>query len=86
MFGFYDERSLFNFIKEFILVILIFIFIVVISIGIAACGNYFVNKKQCNAICTELGYKYSYGFWQGCIIEKADGKKIRLEQLRDFNE
>ena len=65
---------------------MVFIFIIGISVGISVCGSYLINKKQCNAMCTELGYKYSYGSWQGCILEKADGKKIRLEQLRDFYE
>lgn len=69
-------------IRDIILVVLVFIVVLTGIIYLA----YFMNKKSCTAICTELGYKYSYGYWQGCIVEKPNGKKIRLEQIRDFDE
>lgn len=73
---------LFETIRDTILVILVFIVVLTGIIYI----SYFTDKKSCTAICTELGYKYSYGYWQGCIVEKPNGKKIRLEQIRDFYE
>lgn len=73
---------LFETIRDTILVILV---VIVILAGIIYL-TYFTDKKSCQAICTELGYKYSYGYWQGCIVEKSNGKKVRLKQIRDFDE
>lgn len=73
---------LFETIRDTILVILV---VIVILTGIIYL-TYFTDKKSCQAICTELGYKYSYGYWQGCIVEKSNGKKVRLKQIRDFDE
>lgn len=39
----------------------------------------------CHSKAAALGYKCSYGLFSGCVLEKADGKKVLLEQLRDFD-
>ena len=40
---------------------------------------------ECHCKAAALGYKCSYGVFSGCVLEKADGKKVLLEQLRDFD-
>lgn len=49
-------------------------------------GIYFIcNGIACHSKANALGYKCTYGVFQGCVFEKPDGKKVLLEQLRDFD-
>ena len=45
---------------------------------------YVIGKNSCTAKANALGYKSSYRIFAGCVLEKPDGKKVLLEQLRDF--
>lgn len=40
---------------------------------------------SCNAIAKELNYKAHFGIFTGCVLEKSNGQKVLLQQLRDFN-
>ena len=57
------------------------LFIVFICTVIA----YTFEVLECHSKAAALGYKCSYGIFSGCVLEKADGKKVLLEQLRDFD-
>ena len=39
---------------------------------------------SCHAKANALGYKCEYRLFSGCVLEKPNGKKVLLEQLRDF--
>ena len=45
----------------------------------------FFESVQCHAKADALGYKCKYGPISGCILQKDNGKKVLLEQLRDFD-
>ena len=45
---------------------------------------YVIGKKSCTAQANVLGYKSYYGIFEGCVLEKPDGKKVLLKQLREF--
>ena len=47
--------------------------------------DYTTEKAQCNSKANALGYSHDYGYLQGCVLIKPDGKKVLLEQLRDFD-
>ncbi len=62
-------------------IITIFIFICM------PCGlDYGFKKIQCTRTAKVLNYKSEYNYVTGCILEKPNGKKILLEQLRDYGE
>lgn len=44
-----------------------------------------ISEKECSAKASAIGYKYEFGFFKGCVLEKPNGQKILLEQLR-YNE
>ena len=53
---------------------------------IVVCGLTFgVNNQRCAAKATALGYEHDFKVFQGCVLIKPDGKKVLLEQLRDFD-
>lgn len=45
----------------------------------------FIAKAECYSKAKALDYKAEYGLLQGCVLEKPNGKKVLLEQLRDFD-
>ena len=47
--------------------------------------SYQYEKFECSAKAKTLGYKCEYSFIIGCVLEKPNGKKMLLEQLRDFD-
>lgn len=47
-------------------------------------GNFHIDKTRCTAKAEALGYMSDYKLFQGCVLEKPNGKKVLLEQLRDF--
>lgn len=78
----YDD-DIFSTALGILIVILIIVgfFVVVISI------DYSYQKKQCSEIAKKLDYKYEYDYlFTGCVLEKPNGKKVLLEQLRDYAE
>ena len=65
--------------------ILVLILTILIIIGGIAIGSMKVEKLSCMHKANALGYKYEWGYLQGCIFEKPDGQRILLEKLR-YNE
>lgn len=63
--------------------------IVSILIAGAIFGAFFgamkIEELSCKSKANALGYKYEWGRWMGCVLEKPDGQKILLEKLR-YNE
>ena len=58
--------------------------IIIIAFASLVKFAYWIESKECTAKATALNYKYDFKFFQGCVLEKPNGKKILLEQLRDF--
>ena len=59
--------------------------LILITITLSVLFAYFTNYKECEAKADVLSYKFNYGFFQGCVLEKPNGDKILLEKLR-YNE
>ena len=59
---------------------LFLIFFILGTIGFV----YIIAKIECSSKANALGYKSNYAFFQGCVLEKPNGKKVLLQQLRDF--
>ena len=66
--------------EEVLIMILIIIIFFIVIIGGACMSNSF----QCSEVGKELNYKTQWHFWTGCIVEKPDGSKVLLKQMRDF--
>lgn len=64
-----------DFITQLIIIFFVITFLMLLL------GN-FIVKTSCKNKANAIGYKYEYGFWQGCIIETPNGKRIPLEYLR----
>lgn len=60
--------------------------IIILLIILMMFGAYQIDKTECRAKANAIGFKCEYGIWQGCVLEKPDGKKILLEQLREVGE
>ena len=59
---------------------------VLIMVGIV-CGIQFgIDAISCSKTTEVLGYKCQYSIWTGCVVEKPNGEKFLLEQLRDIGE
>lgn len=48
--------------------------------------SYVLDSKECKAKAKVIGYKCEYSFWAGCVLEKPNGKRVLLEQLRGIEE
>lgn len=57
--------------------VLMFVFIT----GLVACAS----NYSCHQKAKALGYECTWQIGAGCVLEKPDGKKVLLEQLRDFD-
>ena len=58
--------------RDDFIAILFLIFIISTTIGFV----YIINKITCSAKANALGYKSNYAYFQGCILEKPNGKKV----------
>lgn len=60
-----------------------------VIIGVLVClliaTMHTIDKTKCTYKAKALGYQCHYGMLEGCVLIKPDGKRILLEQLRDFN-
>ena len=59
---------------------------VIIIFSLIIFGVYQFDKMECKAKANAIGYKCEYGILQGCVLEKPNGKKVLLQQLRDIGE
>lgn len=62
-----------------IIIVIITFFVLVLF------GTIQFDKIECKAKAKAIGYISEYGILQGCVLEKPNGKKILLKQLRDFD-
>lgn len=61
---------------------LFLIIIVAIAIGI----TYGADYLKCSATAKILEYPSKYNPFTGCVLTKPNGKKVLLQQLRDYGE
>ena len=66
--------------KEFMFTTMFFIVLIMFSILVSSIADY----ARCKEISNALNYKYTWHYWTGCVIEKPDGSKALLRQMRDF--
>ena len=66
--------------NEFILTTITFSILLGLTVIISSSAE----ALRCSQIGKELNYKTQWHFWTGCIVEKSDGSKILLKQIRDF--
>ena len=59
---------------------------VIIIFSLIIFGAYQIDKMECKAKANAIGYKCEYAILQGCVLEKPNGKKVLLQQLRDIGE
>lgn len=69
------DRDLAGFLLGFVIIFILLVF-----------GAYQFDKMECIAKANAIGYKCEYGILQGCILEKPNGKKVLLQQLREMGE
>lgn len=65
-----------NFILDILALVIVCGFLILFGIG--------TGWFQCNRAAKELGYNCSYKVMVGCVVEKSDGKKVLLKQMRDY--
>ena len=58
----------------------------ILFLGTIIVFDYFVSATGCNAKANAIGYKSEYHLFAGCVLEKPNGKKVLLRQLRDYND
>lgn len=46
---------------------------------------YIYEKTTCHITAKKLNYKCEYDIFAGCIIEKENGKKVLLRQMREMD-
>lgn len=64
--------------------LLIVFFMILLAVVAEATGAYLGDLISCKAKTNALGYEYEWGLFKGCVVEKQDGQKALLEQLRDI--
>lgn len=64
--------------------VLIMIFITIIFFVVIIGGASVSSSFQCSEVGNKLNYKTQWYFWTGCVVEKPDGSKVLLKQMRDF--
>ena len=66
--------------KEFLFTAIFFSFLIFFTLIVSSLADYQRCKETSNA----LNYKYAWHYWTGCVIEKPDGSKALLRQMRNF--
>ena len=64
--------------------VLIMVFMTIIFFVIIIGGSCIPSSFRCSEIGNKLNYKTQWFFWTGCVVEKPDGSKVLLKQMRDF--
>ena len=59
--------------------ILLPIFLIVVMVVL---GVFVSSQLECTSKAKALGYKCEWGIFQGCVLEKPNGSKVLLENLR----
>ena len=58
--------------------VIIFGLIIFVSVII----SYVSGNLECSEVGKVLNYKTEWHYWTGCIVEKPDGSKVLLRQMR----
>ena len=64
---------------ELIMTIMIFAFLLFACIGISSA----TDSIHCSAVGKTLNYKTEWHYGTGCVVEKPDGSRVLLKQMRD---
>lgn len=67
--------------KEFLFTLMFFGVMLGVTILITGSADNF----RCHEIGNALNYKVDWHYWTGCVVEKPDGSKVLLKQMRDFD-
>ncbi len=66
--------------RDFLFSCVFFGICIFICIAIASITDY----QRCKETSNVLNYKYTWQYWTGCVIEKPDGTKALLRQMRNY--
>ena len=44
----------------------------------------FTESHTCSETGKALNYKTEWHYWTGCVVEKPDGSRVLLKQMRDW--
>ena len=58
--------------------VLLFILLIIMAI----LGVIVSSQLECTSKAKAVGYKCEWGVFQGCVLEKPNGSKVLLENLR----
>ena len=61
--------------KYILLPIFLIVVMVVVMVSV-------LSQLECTSKAKALGYKCEWGIFQGCVLEKPNGSKVLLENLR----
>ena len=61
-----------------LIVSVLFIAVPILTIG------YFVDKISCEATARALGFNPHYTLLTGCVVEKPNGTRVLLDQIRNI--
>lgn len=68
-----------DFIVDFIGTTTVALIMVALVVGIA----HFMDKISCNATAKILGFTPHYSIFTGCVVEKPNGTRVLLDQIRN---
>ena len=60
--------------------------LIVITVLLILGLGVFMSNWECHAKADALGYACNYKPIQGCVLIKPDGKRVLLQQLRDYSD
>ena len=69
---------------ELKMIIIISFFAIIIPLVIVLGCSVLSDIIHCSAVGKTLNYKTEWHYWTGCVVEKSDGSRVLLEQMRDM--
>ena len=66
--------------KDGLIEFIAFIFV----LGVFTLISSSISVMHCSAVGRDLNYKTEWHWFTGCVVEQADGKKVLLKQMRNF--
>ena len=65
---------------EFLFTVIVFFTFLCVCAGISS----IVDSTRCFQTGKTLNYKTEWHYWTGCVVEKPDGDRVLLRQMRDM--
>ena len=65
---------------ELIMTFMILVILIMMSVGLSSATDSF----RCYSVGKTLNYKTEWHYWTGCVVEKPDGGRVLLRQMRDM--